>query len=331
MNAEIPRRKFFQFGLGLTAAGLSGCERAPSRAEKPPLDARFTYDISRYERTDPALLLYDEKGGFPTELDEPTCLAVQGADILVGGDRLLKRFDAEGRLLVTVRLPDKPLALDPLEDGAVRVGFRDHWSVYDRNGAVVARCEPLGEQVRITALAHSGSVVFVADAGNREVLRCDATGKVLSRIKGFIVPSPYFDLHVGPDGMLWVVNPGKHRLEAYTLGGQYETGWGSTAMLPEGFCGCCNPVYVARLPDGRFVTSEKGLVRVKVYDPTGKFECVVAGPEQLVKDRELARKACRNCQVGFGLPVAADARGRVLVLDGVSRRVRIFERKVKTT
>ncbi|MCX7887734.1 MAG: hypothetical protein N3B01_10860 [Verrucomicrobiae bacterium] len=331
MNAKIPRRKFFKFGLCLSAAGLGGCERPPLRAEKPPrLDARFTYDVSRFERIDPSLLCYEEKTSFAVELQEPTCLATTGAEILVGGDRLLKRFDRSGRLLGAIRLPDKPVALDPLEDGSVRVGFRDRWSVFDRNGAAVSGCEPLGERVRITALAHAGSLVFVADAGNREVLRCDATGRVLSRLKGFIVPSPYFDLCVSADGRLWVVNPGKHRVEAYTFDGQYLTGWGSTAMLPEGFCGCCNPVYFARLPDGRFVTSEKGLVRVKVYHSDGRFECVVAGPEQLVKDRELARKACANCQVGFGLPVAADEQGRVLILDVVLRRVRIFERREKT-
>jgi hypothetical protein len=100
-------------------------------------------------------------------------------------------------------------------------------------------------------------------------------------------------------------------------------------MNVEGFCGCCNPVYFTRLPDGWFVTSEKGLNRIKVYDVTGKFECVVAGPEQLIKDRELAWKSCTNCQVGFGMPVAADARGRVLVLDPSTRDVRIFERKEK--
>ena len=61
----------------------------------------------------------------------------------------------------------------------------------------------------------------------------------------------------------------------------------------------------------------------------GKFESVVAGPEQLVKDRELARKACTNCQVGFGMPVAADSRGRVLVLDTATRAVRIFAPKEK--
>ena len=98
-------------------------------------------------------------------------------------------------------------------------------------------------------------------------------------------------------------------------------------MAVEGFCGCCNPVYFARRPDGKFVTSEKGLNRIKIYDAKGKFEGVVAGPEQLVKDRELAAKACVNCKVGFGFDVACDARGRVLALDPVARTIRVFTPK----
>jgi len=179
----------------------------------------------------------------------------------------------------------------------------------------------LGERVHLTAIAVADGIVFVADAGNREVLRCASDGKILSRLKGFVVPSPYFDLHVGTENVLWVVNPGKHLIQAYTLDGQYETGWGETAMNIEGFCGCCNPSYFARLPDGRFVTSEKGLTRVKVYDVKGKFEGVVAGPEHFPQNR----------QPGMGVPVACDSRSRVLVLDLAAKAVRIFERKERKT
>jgi hypothetical protein len=90
-------------------------------------------------------------------------------------------------------------------------------------------------------------------------------------------------------------------------------------MAVEGFCGCCNPVYFTRRPDGKFVTSEKGLNRIKIYDAKGKFEGVVAGPETLVKDLDLAKKACADCQVGFGFDVACDSTGRVLALDPATK------------
>ena len=332
MNEKIPRLEFI--GAGLTAAaaaGIAGCDSRQT-APKPPLDERLTYDISQFQRTDPALLLYEEKTPIPSDLNEPSCLAIATGDLIyAGGDRVVRVFGSDGVLRSSILLTETPRALDPLSDGQLRVGLRDRWEVYNKDGARLMKTEPLGERVHITAIAHAGKIVFVADAGNRQVLRCDADGNIVSRITGFVIPSPYFHLAVGSEGVLWIANTGKHRIEAYTFEGQYETGWGQTAMNVEGFCGCCNPVYFARLPDGRFVTSEKGLTRIKVYDVKGKFECVVAGPEQLVKDAELARKACTNCQIGYGVPVACDSRGRVIALDPATKSLRIFTPKEKKT
>jgi hypothetical protein len=284
-----------------------------AKADKPPLDARFTYDVSAFMHTDPALLLYNETGQFPTGFREPKCLAVDGDKILVGGDKAIKSFDNTGKLLHTRELPALPHAIA----SGTLVAFKDR---FEGSGS-------FGDRAHLTAIAQTGDAIYVADAGNREVLRCDPTGKVLSRIKGFAVPSPYFDLHVGADGLLWVANPGKHRIEAYNPDGTLELSWGATGMTIEGFCGCCNPVYFTRLPDGRFVTSEKGLNRIKIYDVKGQFIGVVAGTEQLVKDLELAKKACANCQIGFGFPVACDATGRVLALDPATKDIRIFTPK----
>ena len=285
--------------------------------EKPPLDARFKYDISDFEHTDPALLLYTETGKFPTGFREPKCLAAAGDTILVGGDKALKTFDPAGQLLHTQELPAQPHAVAP---GAF-VAFQNHFAKFGAGSFV---SESFGDRAHLTAIAQTGDTIWVADAGNREVLRCDLTGHVLARIKNFAVPSPYFDLLAGADGLLWVVNPGKHRVEAYTAAGALELSWGETGMSIETFCGCCNPVYFTRLPDGRFVTSEKGLNRIKIYSATGKFFGVVAGVEHLVKDLKLAMQACSNCHVGFGFPIACDSANRVFALDPTTRDVRIF-------
>ncbi|MHC4639708.1 MAG: NHL repeat-containing protein, partial [Planctomycetota bacterium] len=127
----------------------------------------------------------------------------------------------------------------------------------------------------MTSIAVYENNVFAADAGNRIVMRYDTQGKLINtigqknterNIPGFLIPSPYFDLAVGKDGLLRVVNPGLHRIEAYTFDGDLEFWWGRTSTLVEGFCGCCNPVNFAILDDRSFVTCEKGLVRVKIYD-----------------------------------------------------------------
>ena len=96
------------------------------------------------------------------------------------------------------------------------------------------------------------------------------------------------------------------------------------------FCGCCNPVYFTMRPDGGYITSEKGLTRVNLYDANGRFEGAVAGPEVLVDDKELAKRACADCQVGAGFDVALGGDGRVLVLDPFRKTVRTFHPKALT-
>ena len=97
-------------------------------------------------------------------------------------------------------------------------------------------------------------------------------------------------------------------------------------MELEGFTGCCNPVNFAILGDESFVTCEKGLVRIKVYDPEGEFVGVVAGPEQLARGWEA--NICdvpAECQSG-GFDIAVGNNDEVLVLDTVNNIIRFFSR-----
>ena len=98
-------------------------------------------------------------------------------------------------------------------------------------------------------------------------------------------------------------------------------------MSIEGFCGCCNPMNFAIMADGSFVTVEKGLTRVKVYDPQGKFVGVVASPELLIGlDNAYVCKTVEDCRRG-NFDVAVDSVGRILILDTGKNLVRIFVRK----
>ena len=300
------------------------------------LGEEFTYDLNDLRKTDPALIQYEETGKIETGFQDVLGIAVgPNEHIYVAGDKAIRVFNENSDRLSEIELTDSPRCLTVTNDGTIYVGMKDYVEVYDHKGVRKANWEKLGQNAVLTSIAVSGNDVFLADAGNRVVLRYDTSGKLVNRIgekdeynniPGFVVPSPYFDLAVASDGLLRVVNPGRHKIEAYTFDGYLELSWGETSTNINGFSGCCNPVNFAILPDGGFVTCEKGLPRVKTFDSDGVFVGVVAGSESFAEHG----KACPpdgffDCQTG-GLDVAVDSQGRILILDPDERAVRIFTR-----
>ncbi|MHC4622814.1 MAG: NHL repeat-containing protein [Planctomycetota bacterium] len=302
------------------------------------LSEAYEYDVEELGKVDPNLILYEESGEpISTGLTAARAIAVGGdGRIYVGGDKAIRMFSPGGSFVTELTLPDTPHCLAVAGDGRIYVGMEDHVEVYDGQGKRLAVWPTAGEDAVLASIAVGRNDVFVGDAGNRVVTRYDTSGEVIRHIgrkdagrniPGFVVPSPYLDVAIAPDGLLRVVNPGRLRIEAYTFDGDLEFSWGKFSSGIEGFIGCCNPVNFAMLPDGGFVTCEKGLVRVKIYDVDGAFVGVVAGPEQLVEGG--TARICyfpEQCQSG-GFDVAADTAGRVLVLDTVRNVVRIFIKK----
>ncbi len=302
------------------------------------LPAEFQYDLDAFAKTDPNLILYEEiSAPVPTGFGNSTCMASDpNGKLYVGGDNAIKIFAPAGKQLAIINLEIAPTALTLAEDGAIYAGLKDHVEVLDSDGKRLAVWKDAGGDAVFTAIALSRDNIFVADAGNRVVIRYDKNGEVINEIgsknpdrniPGFVVPSPYFDIAMANDGLLRVANPGKHRIEAYTVDSDFELSWGKASPLIDGFCGCCNPVNFALLSDGSFVTCEKGLVRVKIYDPEGVFVGVVAGPEILIPGQKVS--PCESpevCRSG-GFDVAADKEGRVFVLDTINNIVRTFAKK----
>jgi hypothetical protein len=180
--------------------------------------------------------------------------------------------------------------------------------------------DTLNERSVITAVAADERYIFAADAGNRLVLRYDYQGNLLGGFEGktggkdlhgFIVPSANFDLDINEEGELWVVNPGKHALENYTPEGELRSYWENSSLKVDGFGGCCNPAHMTFLPDGSFVTSEKGVIRIKIHKPSGEFASVVAPPDLFTGDEKAP-------------DVATDERGGIYVLDYERMIIRLF-------
>jgi hypothetical protein len=309
------------------------------------LSERYDYGIEEYEKIDPALIAYEETGEIPTGMQDARAVAVGLEDrVYVAGDEAIHAFDSSGKPTAEIRLEGEPTCLavggpEHAFPGRIYVGAGRTVNVLDPDGKPFGAWEIPGEKVLPTSIAPAKDDVFVADFANRVVLRYDTSGQLVGRIGehnkdrgiiGFVLPSPFFDVAVAAEDVLWAVNPGLRRLEAYTFDGNLELFWGESGTGVEGFFGCCNPAHLAILPDGSFVTAEKGLLRVKVYTADGQFDCVVAGPEHL--DTPAGRRASPPAESRFdheykAVDVAVDSRGRILILDPARAKVRVFQRK----
>lgn len=287
------------------------------------LGPEFTYDLSELAKVDPNLIHYRESAAIDTGMQEPRGIAVDSKDrVFVAGDKAVRCFGADGKAAAEFAAAE-PLRAAVTPTGVIYAAMTDHVEVFDPQGKRTAAWKPEGAKSVLTCVAATDNDIFVADAAACLVYRYNPAGELVGRIgaedaakkiPGILVPSPYFDVAVGPQDTLWVANPGRRRVECYTFDGNLVDAWGKTSPKIEGFCGCCNPTHIAVLPDGGLVTSEKGLARVKTYTAQGELASVVAPPAAFAEGT-------------VGLDVAADSRGRILVLDPVARKVRVFVRK----
>ena len=289
------------------------------------LGPQFSYEVDRYRHTDPSLVKYQETGSIQTPYETVHGICVGSDDsIYTIGDRKLTKHSPDGSEVFTASLDATPTCITISDGERIAIGFRNHIELFSAKGKREKSWTKAGVKSHFTSIATSPSAVYVADAGKRSVGVYDWSGNLLQEIdgkgvdddaRGFVIPSPYFDVAMGKEGLVWIINPGRHRVESYTTDGQFELSWGKTAMKVDGFSGCCNPVHLAVLPDGDFVTSEKGLNRIKTFAADGSFRDVVAGSE-----------AFGPAENADDIDIAVDSKGRILALDPWKRTILIFER-----
>lgn len=166
----------------------------------------------------------------------------------------------------------KPLYL-LLGVGAGFLSYSVHQLVKSENPVPL----PIPAEVQKTVeYSDPGTVVrdgftFIADPDSRRVICTDVSGKVIWRSSGedrFIVPSRYFPLDCSAEGDLWVVNPGRKRMEQLdSKNGRFIAAWEPAPGYE--FGGCCNPVVFAAMRGGKFLTMEKGDRQVRLFQPDG--------------------------------------------------------------
>lgn len=285
----------------------------------------FEYNVDEFRKVDSTAILYREAVTFPVNVEEPKGIAISGKQIIVVSEKLLLKYDYTGKELLRKELPDTANCVTIDTNNEIWIGTRHSVLLFDQGGTLLKRWNSFGDRSVITSLAVSGENVYVADAGNRIVYHCNTNGQIIEKIgekdeqkgvPGYIIPSPYFDLALDDSSLLWVANTGRHSLENYNKDASLRTSWGKAGFKIEGFTGCCNPAQFAILADNSFITSEKGMPRIKIYDQHGEFKGVVASPAMF--------------ENGWYAPdLAIDADQRVVALDFDRKQVRIFEKKTR--
>ncbi len=309
--------------LAACAVLAAGCDR-PEPEAQPPV-AETPASAARPELEPP--LKYSLVGTFASGMKGLKGIAVDAEDrMYLAGEQGIKVLSAEGEELSAWRTsaPARCVALG--SGGDLYVGLRTRVEHYDSAGNLLAAWgkegKGRGEFSVITGIAVSGPDVFVADAGNRCILRFDLPGDFIDEIGkrdieagtlGLVCPSAYLDCRVDADGILHVGNPGLQRVERYAPDGVLLGFWGEAGMEAERFAGCCNPINIDLMPGGRTVTAEKDIPRVKVYDRGGKMLAFI-GPEFFSAEAP-------------GLDVAVDSDERIYVADPGDGKVRVFAAK----
>lgn len=284
----------------------------------------YEYDLTEFQKVDENQVCFEESGQLDPDMEKIKGVAVDAKDrIYIAGHQAVVVFDRDGEKVQRFETGGDANCIAVGHQGEIYLGMTDHIEVMDFSGNLLMKWEKPGSKALITSIALDDTIVYVADAGNRVVHQYSSSGDHLMEIgrrnkqtgeQGFIIPSPYFDILVGREDELWVVNPGMHALQSYNQKGEPVSSWNRTSMQLDGFSGCCNPSHIAMLSNGSFVTSEKGIERVKIHLPSGEYDCVVAAPEKFEPGT-------------VGLDLAVDSEDRILVLDPKKKMVRVFKAK----
>jgi hypothetical protein len=254
---------------------------------------------------------------------EPIALPAGEARAVASGSQGLLAVAVDDRIVLLqdgrateIRPGQEVMCLAVASNALIVAGFRQSVAIYDLTGNRLGAVTALGAKPQVASVAVMGEAIFIADFGQRCVWKAGFDGAILGQYPGptpggFVIPSANFDICASVIG-LWVVNPGMHELILLDENLTERAKWTKAGLALDEFMGCCNPSHIAAMPCGGMVTSEKGIPRIKLVARDGALIDVVAPPS-----------AFPGSHGPFDL--AADASGRLYVLDARQQRVRVFE------
>lgn len=207
----------------------------------------------------------------------------------------------------------------------ILIGEKNKLFFFSSEGKLLKNIHISDEKCLITSITSDEENLFIADAGNKIIHRYDYQGKYINSIgtknkemgiRGFVLPSAYFDIQINREGDIWAANPGFHAFELFSKEGSLKSSWERTSMQVDGFSGCCNPSHFALLSNGSFVTSEKGIERIKIHDQTGNFQSIVAPPNDFIEGTK-------------GIDLAVNSKDEIYLIDPVKSKINRYKKNEK--
>jgi len=205
-------------------------------------------------------------------------------NIFLGGDSFLTCYNKELKEIWNQKTPDKITAIT-ISGDTVFATSEELIFLVNTGGKPIGEWGPYEENSLFTSVTANKNYLSVADAKNKIVYILKKDGEVISIIgqsgEKLLIPSPYFDVCLTPDNTLFLAHTGNFRIEKRSIEGRFISTFGKSGTAPEDFCGCCNPAHFAVIPQG-FVTSEKGINRIKIMGPEGGFVEYVSSENDFV-------------------------------------------------
>lgn len=245
-------------------------------------------------------------------------LAIDGQDrVYAVGDSKLVVFSPTGKLLRSWATERPGYSVAVAADGTTYVGQQGQIEIFDQTGKLLDTWRDADRLGLVSAIGLTGDGVLVANVKGRCIRRYDMSGGFHhnigkdNRMRGFMLPNRHLDFALDATGVIHAANPGRHRVERYTVDGKLLGHFGRfDGQDPAGFTGCCNPTNLALTPQGQLVTAEKAAPRVKLYDADRKLLTVIGKGD--------FDPNCKN------MDVVVDSRGRIYVIDTVRLHICVY-------
>jgi len=194
-------------------------------------------------------------------------------NVYLGGDSFVLCYDKDFKLTWKIKSPAPVTSLSFAND-SIYASTIDQILIINTSGDIINEWGPFENNSIITSVSSNNSNIAFADAGNKAIFILDKGGEVKKMIgrndDQFVIPSPYFDVALSSEGLIYVANTGHRRLETRGSDGVTISYFGEPGTAPDAFCGCCNPAHFVKTKTG-YITAEKGINRIKILGESGEF------------------------------------------------------------